>query len=181
VESVTDSSRDPELAATLHRLRSVLARLKAELESAREEGASPPLELLNGDVDEALQILGAVERAALGTVAVLVVDDDARLADLTARSLRRMGYEAESGTGWRPLRQHEVVVFDLGIAHSLSVDERAALQSSRPIVVTGGVDSVSRALADSLEASDFLVKPVDMADLAAAIRRRSGAAGRGDH
>jgi CheY-like chemotaxis protein len=183
VESATDSIRDPELAAALHRLRSVLARIKAELQSAAANGAVPPVKLLMGDVQEALKLLAAAEAAAFAVVPVLVVDDDERLGDLTARGLRRLGYQAESGTGWRPLRPKEVVVFDLGITHSLGADERAELRNSRPIVVTGGVDPVSRALAESLDASDFFVKPIELGDLAAAIRRRSVAPTRGpeDH
>jgi DNA-binding response OmpR family regulator len=42
----------------------------------------------------------------------------------------------------------------------------------RPIVLTGATDPVSRALAASLAASDYLVKPIDLEELAAAIRRR---------
>jgi DNA-binding response OmpR family regulator len=39
-------------------------------------------------------------------------------------------------------------------------------------VVTGATDPGSRALAASLNASDYLVKPVELEDLAAAISRR---------
>jgi two-component SAPR family response regulator len=39
-------------------------------------------------------------------------------------------------------------------------------------VVTGAVDAASRALADELDASDYLVKPVETDALAAAINRR---------
>ncbi|MFI5281935.1 MAG: response regulator [Candidatus Dormibacterales bacterium] len=181
MESATDSSPNPELAAALHRLRSVLARLKAELEEAALDGVPPPADLLKADLEEALELLAAAESVIFGTISVLVVDDDARLADLTARGLRRLGFEAEPGTILRPLRPNEVVVFDLGIAHRLRDTERAALRSSRPIVVTGGVDSVSRALAASLDASDYLVKPIELNDLAAAIGRWSKASRRGDH
>ncbi len=149
----------------------MLARLKAELESARNGGVQPPFEVLTGDLDEALALLGAAEAAVFGIVSVLVVDDDARLADLTARGLRRLGYDAEAASAWRELRPREVVVFDLGITASLGEVERAALRGSMPIVVTGGVDGVSRALAASLDASDFLVKPIELGDLAAAIDR----------
>jgi ActR/RegA family two-component response regulator len=51
---------------------------------------------------------------------------------------------------------------------------RAALQAAKPIVVTGAADAASRSLATSLEASDYLVKPVELEDLAAAISRRIG-------
>ena len=181
MESGTGSSPNPDLAASLHRLRSVLARLKAELEEGRLDGVPPPADRLEGGLEEALELLGAAESVVFGTVSVLVVDDDARLAELTARGLRRLGFDAESGTALRPLRQNEVVVFDLGIAYRLRETEKAALRGSRPIVVTGGVDRVSRALAASLDASEYLVKPIDLNDLAAAIGRWSAASRRVDH
>lgn len=165
-------SSNPELASALHRLRSTLARMRAELELAGEDGESPPVERLLEDVTDALGSLERVEAAALSFVSVLVVDDDERLAELTARSLRRLGYEAESSGRLRPLRSGEVVVFDLGATSLLDVDERALLRSARPIIVTGAADPGSRAMAEDLEASAYLVKPVDAADLAAAIKRR---------
>jgi len=172
VVSATDSPRKTELAAALHRLRSTLARLKAELELAELDGTPPPTDRLMGDVREALELLGDAESAAFAVSSVLVLDDDARLADLTARGLRRLGYEAESRRDWGPRRDREVVVFDLGLAESMPPAERAALKAARPIVVTGATDSVSHALAASLGASDVLIKPVDLEALAAAISRR---------
>jgi len=171
VESGTGSSRKAELAAALHRLRSTLARLKAELELAEMDARAPSTKDLMRDVSEALDLLGAAESAAFDFAIVVVLDDDARLAELTARGLRRLGYEAESGRDWRSRRDHEVIVFDLGLAQSLPADQRSALRSARPIVVTGATDPASRALAASLNASDFLVKPVDLQELAAAIDR----------
>lgn len=166
-------SSNPDLAPALHRLRSTLARMRAELELAGEDGESPPVERLLEDVTEALGSLSRVEAAALSIVSVLVVDDDERLAELTARSLRRLGYEAESAGRLRPLRAGEVVVFDLGATASLDVDERAALRSARPIIVTGAADPGSRAMAEDLDASAYLVKPVEVGELAAAINRRA--------
>jgi CheY-like chemotaxis protein len=172
VESATGSSRSPELAAALHRLRSTLARLKAELELAEADGALPPIARLQGDLNEALMLLQAVEQAAFGLVSILVVDDDLRLGELTARGLRRMGYDADSTNAMRDLRPSEIVVFDLGLAPALDQRSRAALKAARPIVVTGATDPGSRALAASLEASDYLVKPVELDELARAISRR---------
>jgi CheY-like chemotaxis protein len=172
VESATGSSPSPELAAALHRLRSTLARLKAELELAEDDGAAPPLRRLLSDVDEALALLREAERAALGSVTVLILDDDARLAELTARGLRRIGFDSDSTDAFRKPRQGEVVVFDLGLYSGLDEGGRSALRALRPIVVTGATDPASRALATSLNASDYLVKPVELDDLAAAIRRR---------
>lgn len=170
----TGSSPDPELAAALHRLRSTLARLKAELELAETDSETPPIPPMLGDLREALDLLGAIEAAALKSVRVLVVDDDERLGELTARGLRRLGYEAESTPTLRPLQTREVLVFDLGLVKSLNADMRAALQAAKPIVVTGAADAASRTLATSLEASDYLIKPVELQELAAAINRRIG-------
>lgn len=170
--SDTGSSNSPELAAALHRLRSTLARARAELELTESDGASVPVERVLGDLREALELLRQVEAAAFSIVSVLVLDDDERLGELTARGLRRRGFEAESRPRLRALRPREVVVFDLSLSTSLSVEELAALRASRPIVVTGATDPASRAIAEDLDASAYLVKPVEMEDLDAAIRRR---------
>ncbi|MDQ2943994.1 MAG: response regulator [Candidatus Dormibacteraeota bacterium] len=172
MESATSSSPSPELAAALHRLRSTLARLKAELELAEAGGTAVPVDRLLGDLNEALVILRTVDQVAFGLVSVLVVDDDARLAELTARSLRRLGYDADSAGALRGLRPREVVIFDLGLARGLDESARSALRAARPIVVTGATDPTSRALAASLDANDYLVKPVELEDLVAAINRR---------
>jgi DNA-binding response OmpR family regulator len=146
--------------------------VKAELELAEsDEAESAPGRLL-GDLNEALMLLQEVEQAAFGVVPVLVVDDDARLGELTARGLRRLGYDADSTSTLRVLRPKEIVVFDLGLAHTLEPSARAALKAARPIVVTGATDPGSRALAASFDASDYLVKPVELDDLVKAITRR---------
>jgi CheY-like chemotaxis protein len=176
VGSATGLSSNPELASALHRLRSTLARMRAELELAREDGEAPSVVRLLEDLGDALDLLGRVESIALGIVPVLVVDDDERLAELTARSLRRLGYEAESSGRLRPLRAGEVVVFDLGAAATLDVAERAALRSARPVIVTGAADPGSRAMAEDLDASAYLVKPVEVEELSAAIKRRTSTA-----
>ena len=171
--SATSSSSRPELAAALHRLRSTLARARAELELARPDGDPVLVERLLGDLREALDVLGLVEAAAFSIVSVLVVDDDERLAELTARGLRRMGYVAESAARLRALRPREVVVFDIGVLSSLNPAERDVLKAARPVVLTGATDPASRALADEIRASAYLVKPVDMDELAVAINRHA--------
>lgn len=172
--SATGSSSRAELAAALHRLRSTLARARAELELVEAEGGVPPVAALVADLREALELLGDVESLGLGIVRVLVVDDDERLGELTARGLRRLGYEAETSPSPRRMRPGEVLIFDLGVLPSLGADEREELTHARPIVVTGAVDAGSRAAAADLNASDYLVKPVDMDALVAAINRRMG-------
>ncbi len=126
-----------------------------------------------GDLGEALALLEKVEAAAFSIVSVLVLDDDERLGELTARSLRRLGYEAEFASRMRTLRPREIVVLDLGLSSSLDAGELATLRATRPIVVTGAADPASRSLAEDLGAAAYLIKPVETADLAAAINRRT--------
>lgn len=170
--SGTGSSPNPELAAALHRLRSTLARLKAELELALIDGTPAPVERLLEDVRAALGLLSAVEDSAYSNRAVVVVDDDVRLADITARGLRRLGFDARSERSLQSLRVGEVVVFDLSLLAEIDASSVQSLRASRPIVVTGATDPASRALAVSVDASDYLVKPVELDELVAAINRR---------
>jgi two-component system, response regulator RegA len=143
------------------------------LELAQADGESPPPDRLLGDLREALQLLGQVEAIALSLVPVLVLDDDERLGELTARGLRRLGYDAESRSRMRALRPGEIVVLDLGMSADLGAANREALRAARPIVVTGSADPQSRAIAEDLGATDYLVKPVEIDDLVAAISRRA--------
>jgi DNA-binding response OmpR family regulator len=147
--------------------------VRAELELAQADAEGPPVERLLGDLREALDLLGQVESAAFAIVPVLVIDDDERLAELTARGLRRLGYEAEAAGRLRALRPREVVVLDLGVSAHMDGPERVALRAARPIVVTGAADPGSRAMAEDLDATDYLVKPVELEDLVAAIKRRT--------
>jgi CheY-like chemotaxis protein len=172
VESATSSSPRSELASALHRLRSTLARLKAELELAEVDGTTPPTDRLLADLDEAFALLDMAERTSQARMQVLVVDDDGRLAEITARGLRRLGYEAESSGELRPLRGDEILVFDLGMLPGLNAATKKSVRAARPIVVTGATDPASRAVASSLDASDYLVKPIDLDELVAAIKRR---------
>jgi CheY-like chemotaxis protein len=172
VASDIGSSPSPELPAALHRLRSTLARLKAELELAEMDGAAPPTKWLLDDVREALSHLSAAEDATHVRGSVLVVDDDIRLAEITARGLRRLGFEADASSSPRSLKAREVLVVDLSLLEALDAATRNGVRASRPIVVTGATDAGSRALAASLDASDYLVKPIELEELAAAINRR---------
>jgi CheY-like chemotaxis protein len=172
----TGSSPKTDLAATLHRLRSTLARLKAELELAEADGLTPPVDRLLADLEEAFTLLGAAEGVTQRVIRVLVLDDDARLAEITARGLRRLGFDADSSGRVRELRDGEVLVFDLGLLAGFDAASKKSVRAAKPIVVTGATDAAGRALAASLDASDYLVKPVDLDELASAIRRRVGEA-----
>ena len=156
----------------MHRLRSTLARLKAELEMADADGTTPPVERLLEDVDEAFGHLSDAEEAERPAVRVLVVDDDERLAEITARGLRRLGFEADSSSKLPSSFGGALPVIDLGIMEGAESDVLAAVRTARPIVVTGATDRASRAVAETLAATDFLIKPVDLDELAAAIKRR---------
>ncbi len=136
------------------------------------DGDGPPMERLLDDVREALSQLEAVEDASQLRGAVLVVDDDERLGEITARGLRRLGFNAGSSSKLSALPAREVLVFDLSVLEALDARSHRDLKASRPIVVTGATDEASRALAASLDASDYLVKPVVLEELAAAIKRR---------
>jgi DNA-binding response OmpR family regulator len=149
--------------------------MKAEVELEAEDGKPPSAGRLLGDLKEALSLLGAVETAAYDNppMRVLVLDDDERLGELTARGLRRLGFDAEARTALRALRPHEVVVLDLGLVASFNASDLAVLKRSRPVVVTGASDAASRGLAASLDASDYLLKPAEPEQLAAAITARA--------
>ena len=170
--SGTDRGRRPELAGALHRLRSTLARIKAEVELAHEDGVAPPVDLLLNDLRDALFNLESVEAAAYSIARVLVVDDDERLGELTARGLRRLGYDAEFRASPGEVRPGDVIVLDLGVSASFTPEEREVVKEARPIVVTGAADPASKALAASLDASAYVLKPVEMEELDAAIKRR---------
>ena len=170
--SDTGSSSKPERPAALHRLRSTLARLKAELEMAEADGTAPPVERLLEDIDEAFGHLSDAEESERLTVHVLVVDDDERLAEITARGLRRLGFEADSAGRVPTSFQGSIPVMDLGVLEAADAAALAAVRAARPIVVTGATDRASRAMAERLGATDYLLKPVELEELAAAIKRR---------
>jgi len=172
VGSDTGSSRSPE-AAALHRLRSTLARIKAELELAEADGTSPPVGRLLEDLEEAFSLLSVAEEAGEPAPQVLIVDDDGRLAEITAKGLRRLGFDARASGSLRGLRAAEVMVLDLGVLDALADAELAEIRAARPIIVTGAADHASRALAERVNATDYLVKPVDLKELRAAILRRT--------
>ena len=170
--SATGSSRRPERPAALHRLRSTLARLKAELELAEADGTAPPVDRLLEDVEEALAHLSAAEESDTARMRVLVLDDDSRLGEITARGLRRLGFEADSSSSLPESFGDAVLVVDLGLLDSVDASGLARLRAARPIVVTGATDRLSRDRAAAAGATDYLVKPVDLEELGAALRRR---------
>jgi DNA-binding response OmpR family regulator len=147
--------------------------MKAELELAEADGTSPPIQRLLEDLDEAFTFLSTAEGADQPATQVLVVDDDSRLAEVTARGLRRLGFDAHASASLRGLGPGEVLILDLGLIEGLEESQREEVKAARPIIVTGASDRASRAIAARLDASDYLVKPVDLQELLAAINRRT--------
>lgn len=148
--------------------------MKAELELAEADGTSPPIERLLQDLQEAFGLLSVAEDADQPPAQVLVVDDDGRLAEVTAKGLRRLGFDAHASATLGKLRPGEVLIVDLGLIEGLEESQLDEVRAARPIIVTGATDRASRAIGDSVDASDYLVKPVDLDDLIAAIKRRRG-------
>jgi len=146
--------------------------MKGELELAEVEGTIPPIERLLEDLEEAFALLSAAEDADQAATQVLIVDNDGRLAEITARGLRRLGFDAHASAALRKLNPGEVLIVDLGLIDGLEESHLQDLRAARPIIVTGAADRASRALGESVDASGYLLKPVDLEQLAAAIRRR---------
>jgi len=174
VASGTGSSPGADRARSLHRLRSTLARVKAELELAETDGTAPPWQRLLEDLDEAFVLLSEAEDSDVGRVPlrVVVMDDDRRLGDVTARGLRRLGYEADSTDVVRGAQAGEVLVVDLGLLEGLDAAMVEEMRLARPIIVTGSSGHAARLLAGEVETSAYLVKPIELKELAAAIDRR---------
>lgn len=141
---------------------------------AEADGASPPVERLLEDIDEAFGHLSDAEESERPAVRVLVVDDDERLGEITARGLRRLGFEADSSVAVPASFAGAVPVIDLGVLEGLDGELLEAVRTARPIVVTGATDRASRAMAERLAATDYLLKPVELDELSAAIKRRLG-------
>jgi len=147
--------------------------MKAELELAEADGTTPPIERMLEDLDEAFGLLSAAEDAGHPTTRVLVVDDDSRLAEVTAKGLRRLGLDAHASSSLRRLRPGEVLVVDLGLLEALDEAGLEDVRLARPIIVTGATSRASRELGERVHASDYQVKPVDLEELRAAINRRA--------
>lgn len=146
--------------------------MKAELELAEAEGTVPPIERLLEDLEEAFALLSAAEDADQPATQVLIVDDDSRLAEITARGLRRLGFDAHASAALRKVNPGEVLIVDLGLIAGMDESQLDDLRATRPIIVTGAADRASRALGERVDATGYLVKPVDFEQLGAAIRRR---------
>lgn len=107
---------------------------------------------------------------------ILVVEDDAAIAEPLAIGLRREGFEVSSArTGAEALAAApaDLVLLDLGLpdGHGFEVCRRLRARSEVPIIiVTARDDEVDRVAGLELGADDYVVKPFGFRELVARIR-----------
>ena len=122
---------------------------------------------------------GGENEAALRTRRVLVIDDDADVAETTAAALRALGHwvgvvidprQALSTVG---AEKPDIVFLDIGMPHIDGFQLAAALKTKFPelcvVAVTAYGEAQHRQLARVAGFDAHLVKPVDLATLGAAI------------
>jgi len=110
---------------------------------------------------------------------ILIVEDDARIADLISKNLQAAGYEChQSPDGGRALADFvslkpALVVLDLGLAgvDGLEVTRRIRKESDVPILmVTARSSESDKLLGLELGADDYVTKPFSTAELIARVR-----------
>jgi len=154
------------------------------VESEPGRGSAFIIRLPAGDHADAAPTRPAARGASAG--AVLVIDDDQTVRELMRRHLEREGFRIETATSGveglaraRELRP-AAITLDLLMPDLDGWDVLAALKgdpalSSIPVVLVTIVDERQRGYA--LGAAEYLVKPVDREQLAAALRSLVGTAG----
>jgi two-component system KDP operon response regulator KdpE len=111
---------------------------------------------------------------------VLLIEDDDRVAEALIGSLQRRGYEVvparDGRTGLREAitQRPDVVLLDLGLPDMDGITLLRKLRgaSDVPVIVVtarGTVDDIARGL--DIGADDYLVKPFDLGELVARMRR----------
>ena len=117
---------------------------------------------------------------------ILLVEDDARIADVVAKNLEAAGFEChQSPDGGRALADFArlkpaLVVLDLGLPglDGLEVMRRLRRESDVPIlIVTARTSESDKLLGLEIGADDYITKPFSTAELVARVRallRRSG-------
>lgn len=127
---------------------------------------------------------------ALAPIKVLLIEDDARLAQLTARYLSSHDLlvttysDGAEGLQEAQRRQYDVVLLDLQLptTDGMSVCRRLRERSSVPIImVTARGEEVDRVMGLELGADDYVCKPFSSRELLsrirAAVRRARGETG----
>jgi DNA-binding response OmpR family regulator len=149
--------------------------LRGELELLELDGQPPGREVF-GALEEAFSCLERIEAAALqATLRVVLADDDQRLAELTAGRLRRLGFDVEVAgdldSAVDGLRSGDRLVVDYGLITDAALSELAeVLPKSGMIVISGSVSDAARERALALGALAYLVKPVEISELARLLR-----------
>ena len=117
-----------------------------------------------------------VIHATLENVRILVVEDDASIAEPLASGLKREGFDVEtvsSGADALAAPPADLVLLDLGLP---DLDGRVVCQQLRSqgsvpiIVVTARGDEIDRVMLLELGADDYVVKPFGFRELVARIR-----------
>jgi DNA-binding response OmpR family regulator len=113
---------------------------------------------------------------------VLVVDDEAELAEAVVAALQRHGFDCIWVTTLAEAAERagdaELVLLDLGLPDGDGLTQCAAIAAKAPLIVISARDEeVDRVLALELGADDYLAKPFSTRELVArcrAVLRRSG-------
>lgn len=124
-----------------------------------------------------------MEKLPRGTEHILVVDDDIMLLDVTKRSLNSLGYHVTIETGSleavKKFKAHpdeyDLVITDMSMPE-MNVDEMAAamkaVRSDIPMIIcTGFSMQITEKSARKKGFAAFLMKPVELRDLARGVRR----------
>jgi DNA-binding response OmpR family regulator len=110
---------------------------------------------------------------------ILIVEDDARIADLVSKNLTAAGYEChQSPDGGRALADFArlkpaLIVLDLGLGgmDGLEVTRRIRKESDVPILmVTARSSESDKLLGLEIGADDYITKPFSTAELTARVR-----------
>jgi two-component system, OmpR family, response regulator ResD len=133
-------------------------------------------------------IFDTPRKEAAMTQRILVVEDDARIADLITRNLNAAGYECHvARDGAQALADYAqlkpaLIVLDIGLPglDGLEVTRRIRRESAVPIlVVTARSAESDKVLGLEIGADDYVTKPFSTAELVARVRtllRRSSGA-----
>ena len=135
-----------------------------------------------------VELLKAVTETPLprGSEKILFVDDEPSLAGLGKRSLTRLGYDVVSGTSSMEalaLFRNDPQKFDLVITDTTMpamtgdrlAQEIMKVRPDMPIIIcTGHSERISEEKAREMGIKAYLMKPLDMRDLAETVRRALG-------
>jgi DNA-binding response OmpR family regulator len=110
---------------------------------------------------------------------ILVVDDEARIAEIARDYLQRAGFHVTTASNGADAltiarsRRPDLIVLDLGLPHMDGLDVTRALrkQSNVPIIMlTARVDEGDKVIGLELGADDYVTKPFSPKELVARVR-----------